>query len=46
MADGKHHIGDFLPPRELEKFMETFKVIKKFEIIGSRKKNCKKNKND
>ena len=23
---GKHFIGDFLPPEELEKFMETFKV--------------------
>lgn len=23
---GKHFIGDFLPPEELERFMETFKV--------------------
>ena len=23
---GKHFIGDFLPPDELERFMETFKV--------------------
>lgn len=22
MAEGKHHIGDFLPPDELAKFME------------------------
>ena len=26
MSRGKHHIGDFLPPEELEKFMETFNV--------------------
>lgn len=25
---GKHHIGDFLPPDELERFMETFKALK------------------
>lgn len=23
---GKHHLGDFLPPDELEKFMETYQV--------------------
>ena len=23
---GKHFIGDFLPPDELERFMETYKV--------------------
>ena len=22
MAEGKHHIGDFLPPEELARFME------------------------
>ena len=27
-AQGKHFIGDFLPPAELEKFMETFKALK------------------
>jgi len=27
-AEGKHFIGDFLPPAELEKFMETFKALK------------------
>nr|XP_002125786.1 SURP and G-patch domain-containing protein 1 [Ciona intestinalis] len=27
-ADGKHFIGDFLPPAELEKFMETYKALK------------------
>ena len=27
MAEHKHHIGDFLPPHELKKFMETYKVI-------------------
>ena len=26
MADGKHHIGDFIPPEELEKFMKTYSV--------------------
>jgi splicing factor 4 len=26
MANGKHHIGDFLPPDELNKFMQTYKV--------------------
>ena len=26
MAQGKHHIGDFLPPDELKKFMETLEV--------------------
>ncbi|ESO89663.1 hypothetical protein LOTGIDRAFT_125037 [Lottia gigantea] len=25
---GKHFIGDFLPPQELEKFMETYKALK------------------
>lgn len=28
MAKGKHHIGDFLPPRELEKFLEKVEAIK------------------
>ncbi|KFP33783.1 SURP and G-patch domain-containing protein 1, partial [Colius striatus] len=28
MGRGKHFIGDFLPPDELEKFMETFKALK------------------
>ncbi|BFZ01107.1 hypothetical protein BsWGS_04145 [Bradybaena similaris] len=27
-ARGKHFLGDFLPPDELEKFMETFKALK------------------
>lgn len=26
MGQGKHHIGDFLPPDELERFMETYRV--------------------
>lgn len=26
MGRGKHHLGDFLPPEELEKFMETYSV--------------------
>lgn len=27
-AKGKHHIGDFLPPEELERFMEKWEAIK------------------
>lgn len=27
-AQGKHHIGDFLPPEELTKFMSKFQSIK------------------
>jgi splicing factor 4 len=27
MAEGKHHIGDFLPPTELSKFMNTYQVF-------------------
>jgi len=27
-SDGKHFIGDFLPPQELEKFMETYRALK------------------
>lgn len=26
MGEGKHHIGDFLPPDELERFMATYRV--------------------
>jgi len=25
---GKHHIGDFLPPEEMEKFLEKVQAIK------------------
>ena len=25
--EGKHHIGDFLPPEELSKFMNKYKVV-------------------
>lgn len=28
VGQGKHFIGDFLPPDELEKFTETFKALK------------------
>ncbi|CAF0767479.1 unnamed protein product [Adineta steineri] len=28
MADGKHHIGDFIPAHELEKFMKTYSALK------------------
>ena len=31
MSEGKHHIGDFIPPKELQKFMETFKVTYKYK---------------
>ncbi|NXO46490.1 SUGP1 protein, partial [Locustella ochotensis] len=37
MGRGKHFIGDFLPPDELEKFMETFKALKELsepQILG------------
>ncbi|VVC88169.1 unnamed protein product [Leptidea sinapis] len=27
-AAGKHHIGDFLPPEELKKFMENYSAVK------------------
>lgn len=27
-AEGKHHIGDFLPPDELKKFMEQYNALK------------------
>nr|CAD7203887.1 unnamed protein product [Timema douglasi] len=27
-AEGKHHIGDFLPPDELERFMEKYTALK------------------
>ena len=28
LGKGKHHIGDFLPPEELEKFVETISAVK------------------
>ena len=28
MGRGKHHIGDFLPPDELARFMETLSALK------------------
>uniref|UniRef100_A0A5K3FGL7 G-patch domain-containing protein n=2 Tax=Mesocestoides corti TaxID=53468 RepID=A0A5K3FGL7_MESCO len=28
MGQGKHHIGDFLPPDELDRFMETYHALK------------------
>lgn len=34
MGKGKHFIGDFLPPEELEKFMETFKALKVSVLLG------------
>jgi len=32
-ASGKHHIGDFLPPEELTKFMNKFEAIKTGETF-------------
>ena len=31
MEGGKHHIGDFLPPEELNKFMNKYKVCSSTE---------------
>lgn len=28
LNEGKHHIGDFLPPDELERFMENWRALK------------------
>jgi len=33
-AEGKHHIGDFLPPEELNKFMNKYKVQQKLSLIN------------
>ena len=32
-AEGKHHIGDFLPPEELNKFMNKYKVSSETILI-------------
>lgn len=37
LGQGKHHIGDFLPPTELKKFMETFKALKQGRLILEQK---------
>ena len=42
MGRGKHHIGDFLPPEELEKFMETFTV--RFCAFSCQAYACEKKK--
>ncbi len=34
MNKGKHHIGDFLPPQELDKFIEKAKAIKEGRSAG------------
>ena len=31
--EGKHHIGDFLPPEELNKFMNKYKVFLLIEFV-------------
>lgn len=28
MGQGKHHLGDFLPPDELQKFMEKYEALR------------------
>ena len=33
---GKHHIGDFLPPDEMEKFLEKVQAIKEGRDPGMR----------
>ena len=40
MAEGKHHIGDFLPPDELKKFMETYKVVRGFRWVWTVNSCC------
>ena len=35
MGKGKHHIGDFLPPEELEKFVETVSAVKEDRDPGT-----------
>lgn len=37
---GKHHIGDFLPPKELEKFIEKAKAIKEGRNPGEHWRMC------
>ena len=32
---GKHHMGDFLPPEELAKFMETYQVLCSYQVMLS-----------
>ena len=32
---GKHHIGDFLPPKELDKFIETVQAVKEDRPPGT-----------
>lgn len=39
MGKGKHFIGDFLPPEELEKFMETFKALKVSVLLPAHVRN-------
>lgn len=34
MNKGKHHIGDFLPPEELDKFVETVSAVKEDRTPG------------
>lgn len=33
-ARGKHHIGDFLPPEELDKFVEKVTAVKEGREAG------------
>jgi len=36
-AEGKHHIGDFLPSGELDKFMNKYKVQLMLSLIARKK---------
>lgn len=40
MGKGKHHIGDFLPPEELEKFVETVNAVKEDRTPGTTETYC------
>lgn len=33
MGRGKHFLGDFMPPEELTKFLETFKARGLFRLV-------------
>lgn len=37
---GKHHIGDFLPPEELEKFVERVKAARGETVAGECSHKC------
>ncbi len=39
-VEGKHHIGDFLPPEELSKFMDKYKVKAGHHINNTSRSIC------